>query len=133
MTYQEWHNSHKAKRDTITHQQANLSVAELVEYFNYDHMIIAEPDFCRLYLTNTKCHEMANLNCYNCGCPYFKFDDNGLTEQDGVTVYSTCTINAVSGSQFISETAIHHDCSNCTIPHEAKFAKRELIKQRKIK
>ena len=128
MTYQEWANTHKEKRDKLVAKLSDLSVVEIVDYFDYDNMVIKETDFCGLYKDNTKCHDIKGLNCYNCGCPHFIYDDNGLEVQDGITVFSKCNINAKEGSQFKSEAAIHQDCSNCTIPHTKTSARNEIIK-----
>jgi len=89
-------------------------------------MVTAEPDFCGLYTTKTKCHDMPELNCYSCGCPYFIFDDQGLEHKDGKVVYSKCTINAKEGATFESAEAIHMDCSNCTVPHTTTATLKEL-------
>ncbi len=126
MTYEEWEQAHEIKRDNIVQKLSGLSVEEITDYFSYDNMVKAEPNFCGLYAQNKKCHDMQDLNCYNCGCPYFQYDDKGLSKKGTATVYSKCTINAKESAEFKTEDAIHLDCSNCTIPHTAVAAKKEL-------
>ncbi|MCT7592819.1 hypothetical protein N5U31_07555 [Aliarcobacter butzleri] len=38
------------------------------------------------------------------------------------------TKSGKNGSKFESENFIHHDCSNCTIPHKEKFIKKNFNK-----
>ena len=87
-----------------------------------------EPDFCPLYNLNKKCHEMEDLNCYLCACSYFRFNDKGLKNVDDKILYSCCSIDSKSGSKFVSENSIHHDCSNCIIPHKENFIKKNFNK-----
>ena len=124
MTYQKWFDSHTKKHQNILKKLSNLSDDEVIEYFRFDNMQINEPDFCPLFKENKKCHNITNLNCYLCACPYFIFDDNGLEQREEQTIYSKCSINAKNGREFVSESAIHQDCSNCTIPHDERYVKR---------
>ena len=74
-------------------------------------MKIKEKDFCPLYDKNKKCHDIENLNCYLCGCPYFRVGKKR----------SWCSIDAKDGY-------IHQNCSNCTIPHKIQFIKNNFDK-----
>ena len=128
MTYEEWFLNQAKLHETIMKKLENRTADEIVEYFKYENMKINEPDFCPLYTLNKKCHEMENLNCYLCACPYFRFNDKGLKKQDNKILYSYCSIDSKNGSKFESENFIHHDCSNCTIPHKEKFIKKNFNK-----
>ncbi|RXI28459.1 hypothetical protein [Aliarcobacter trophiarum] len=128
MTYEEWFKSQAKLHKTIMNKLNDKSIGEIIEYFRYENMKINEPDFCPLYKKNKKCHEMENLNCYLCACPYFVFNDNGILKQNEKTLYSFCSINSKNGSTFEGEDYIHHDCSNCTIPHKEKFIKKRFNK-----
>lgn len=119
MTYTKWFTSRSEKHKSILETLYNSSKEAIIDYFIFENMRDNHNDFCLLYSTNTKCHDMKNLNCYACGCPYFRFDDNGIYMQDDKTVYSLCTKSL--GEQFISDVAIHHDCSSCEVPHKRKF------------
>ena len=121
MTYTEWEEAHKKKRDGVLSRLTHLSAKEVEEYFLYRNMSINEPDFCGLYKDNKKCHDIEDLNCFLCGCPFFIYEDKGLFVEGGVTTYSTCSINAKEGSQFLSGNSVHQDCTNCTIPHHGKL------------
>ncbi len=46
-------------------------------------MVEKENDFCLLYKDNKKCHDYEDLNCYLCACPYFRFDDEGISKKRG--------------------------------------------------
>lgn len=119
MKYIDWHKEHLLKHKAIIEQTKDKSKDEIIDYFDYDNMRQKEPNFCPLYAQNYKCHDMKNLNCYMCGCPHFRFKDNGIEMRENRVVYSYCTQNL--GDEFISDNAIHHDCSKCTLPHTKKF------------
>ena len=82
---------------------------------------------------------MKDLNCYLCACMYFRFSDKGIIKEGNKTLYSLCSIEAKEGKAFVSDDAIHQDCSGCLIPHkkhviEKHFSRdwREVMKQTKI-
>lgn len=125
MRYIDWYNEHYFHHKAIMEQLKDKSIDEIIEYFDYENMCAKHPDFCPLFTSNSKCHEMKNLNCYMCGCPYFRFDDNGLClDNDKNTVYSYCTKGY--GDKFIANKQIHHDCSKCTLPHTKKFISKNF-------
>lgn len=112
MTYQEWIDSHKTKHQKIISKLFYLSDRELLEYFDFDNMVNNEPDFCILYKTNEKCHDMEKLNCYLCGCFYFRFDK----------MNSFCKIDSIDGKKINSHDGfLHQDCSECSVPHNINF------------
>ena len=133
MTYEEWNKEHIVKRSEILKKLKGKSYKEIREYFQYNNMMINEPDFCGLYKTKTKCHNMKNLNCFCCACPYFKYNDDGLYKKGEYTVYSECSINSMKGKEFIYQNTIHQDCSYCTIPHTSKFALSQIIEYKSKK
>ena len=126
MTYKEWFESHAEKHRAIVEKLGDLSDEELIRYFRFDNMVKREPDFCPLYSTKTKCHEMEDLNCYLCACPHFRFDDEGIYTVGEKTLFSTCAIDAKEGKQFISDDAIHQDCSGCMIPHKEAYIRKHF-------
>lgn len=140
MTYLEWTKDHGNKHKAIMQKLKNRTDDEVIEYFNYENMIKEEKDFCLLYAQNKKCHDIDNLNCYICACPYFRFKDEvGFKQVDGKTLFSYCSIDSKKGKTFESEQAIHQDCSDCVIPHKKKYIKkvfdrdwRMMIKQSNI-
>ena len=125
MTYNDWFDSHGNKHKNIMKKLENMSDSNVISYFRFENMIEKEPDFCTLYKENKKCHEMDILNCYLCGCPYFRFDD-GLSKEDTKVLYSTCSIDAKEGAKFVSRDAIHQDCSGCTLPHNEAYIKKHF-------
>lgn len=120
MTYSHWSTAHANKHAVIMKKLAHLSDNEVIKYFDFDNMVKNEPDFCLLYASNKKCHEIDNLNCYWCACPYFRFDDAGLALHNDKIVYSKCSIDSKEGAQFESNCAIHQDCTSCLVPHARK-------------
>ena len=124
MTYTEWVQNHGKKHQAIMSRLAHLDDQEVIEYFRFENMLIHEPDFCPLYAQNKKCHNIETLNCYLCACPYFVFDDTGLSKENDKTIYSKCNINSKDGARFESENSIHQDCSGCLIPHDEQYAER---------
>jgi len=119
MTYTQWFTNHSYKHKTILNTINLKSKNEIIDYFTYENMRDNHNDFCLLYESNTKCHDMQDLNCYMCGCPYFRFDDKGVETIHDKIVYSICIKGL--GSTFESEVSIHHDCSSCEVPHHKKF------------
>jgi len=127
MTYSEWVEEHSKKHQKILEKLKDKSDEEIIEYFDYENMRKNEEDFCLLYKDNKKCHDMDDLNCYLCACPHFRFkDEMGFEQKEGKTVFSYCSINAKKGKQFVSEDAIHHDCSDCFIPHKKGYIKKKF-------
>lgn len=119
MTYTQWFNEHSKKHKSILNLINPKTKDNIINYFTYENMRDNHNDFCLLYSTNTKCHDMQDLNCYMCGCPYFRFDDIGLEVSGNIVIYSKCIKNL--GSKFVSKNAIHQDCSSCEVPHNIKF------------
>jgi Zn-finger protein len=112
MTYEKWLESHANKHKKLLEKLSHLSVQEIIDYFEFDNMVQNEPDFCPLYETNTKCHEIEQLNCYFCACPHFRLQ----------TSKSTCAIECKDGGEFVGPDGfIHQDCSKCSIPHKTKY------------
>jgi len=124
MTYMEWFESHAKKHEAIMKTLDHLSDEEVIDYFIYENMQKAHPDFCPLYADNIKCHEMEKLNCYFCACNHFRFSDKGLAVKEERTRYSLCSINAKDACDFVSDDAIHLDCSACQIPHKNAVVKK---------
>jgi len=128
MTYNDWYEGHKQKHKAIVEklQAQGLDEYDIVQYFIFDNMVEKEPDFCELYATNTKCHDMYELNCYMCGCPHFRFYQNPR-EMEGLDYHSVCSINSKRGRRSIREgDEVHQDCSGCSIPHGEDYILRNF-------
>ena len=124
MTYLEWFETHAKKHEAIMETLTHLSDEEVIDYFVYENMQENHPDFCPLYANNIKCHDMEVLNCYFCACMHFRFSDKGLTKEGNRTRYSLCSIEAKEARDFVSDEAIHLDCSDCLIPHKRSVVKK---------
>ena len=131
MTYTQWQQNHYHKHQNILRKLTHLEDNEVIAYFRFENMVQKEPDFCYLYASHQQCHEMKRLNCYFCACPFFLFDDEGIREEEGKILYSLCRIDAKEGTRFVSEKAIHQDCSGCKVPHRegyiAKYFGRDWL------
>ncbi|ACZ12416.1 hypothetical protein [Sulfurospirillum deleyianum] len=128
MAYFDWFLAHNIKHQEIVKKLTckGDDKEEIIAYFAYEHMCNAEPQFCPLYESHEKCHTMDNLNCYLCACPYFRFNDLGLKEINGMCVKSECSIHSRKATWFIYENVMHLDCSQCTIPHKTGFIRKHF-------
>ena len=126
MRYKDWFEAHGRKHAAIMQKLTHLSDEEVVAYFRFENMRINEPDFCPLYAENKKCHEMEDLNCYLCACPNFRFDDEGFEEVEGRCLKSYCAVDSKDGDRFLTDDAVHQNCSGCTIPHHEAYIKKHF-------
>jgi len=124
VSYKKWFQTHGEKHKKILNKLIHLSDDEVIAYFRFENMVQNEPDFCPLYKENKKCHDNDELNCYLCACPNFRFKDDGLRKENVKTLFSTCHIESKDGAQYISDDAIHQDCSACFIPHQESYIKK---------
>lgn len=123
MTFTEWVITHNNKKEDILLKIKDLSKKEQIQYFDYDNMIKKELNFCPLYKLNTKCHDIKDLNCFLCACPYFEYSDNTpLSVTKDINVMSRCSINAKEASSYTTKGIQQCDCSNCTVPHNKSLA-----------
>lgn len=127
MTYIQWFEMHGEKHRLLTQKllAKGFSQNEIIAYFRFDNMVQNEPDFCELYKTNTKCHDMQELNCYLCACPNFRFTQNP-EEKEGKTIHSHCSIDSQDGAIFEHENNVHQDCSGCLVPHHESYIKKHF-------
>lgn len=121
MTYIQWYHTHADKHNAIVEKLSHLSDSEIIEYFRFNNMVIHEKEFCPLYPLNKKCHDIEELNCYLCACPNFRFNDSGFAFEGEKTLFSTCAIDSPEGDRFITDTAIHQNCSGCLVPHHEGY------------
>lgn len=128
MDYGSWLHSHGEKHRKVMQKLNHLSKEEVIAYFRFENMVQNEPGFCPLYQENQKCHEMEVLNCYLCACPNFRFNDSGITKEGDKTRYSYCSIDSKKGGKYITEDAIHQDCSQCLIPHQETYIMEHFVR-----
>ncbi len=115
MGYISWIKKHSQKHKKIIDKLSDLSDDQIIDYFDFDNMVINEPDFCPLYKERKKCHNIQELNCYLCACPLFRLDKTK----------SRCEINSKFGSQIIAKDGfVHQNCSYCDIPHKKSYIKK---------
>ncbi len=119
ISYSVWFKQHGEKHKEIVDKliKNNYNQNKIIEYFEYENLKKNEPNFCPLFAQNKKCHNIQNLNCYFCGCPNFRFDDNS----------SYCAINSKDGAKIISQNnKIHQNCINCMIPHHKEYIEKNF-------
>ena len=128
MGYSRWFNEHATKHKNIVDKlvEKEFNKEKIIEYFEFSNMVKNEPDFCRLYKDNKKCHDMEYLNCYLCACPNFRFDDNGIKQVENNTQFSFCSIESKDGRQGVYGDKIHQDCSNCGVPHHKSYVEKHF-------
>ncbi|SFV59824.1 hypothetical protein MNB_SV-3-676 [hydrothermal vent metagenome] len=124
MSYSSWFQTHGEKHKAIMDKLTHLNDDEIIAYFRFENMVEKEPDFCPLYKKHKKCHDIKELNCYLCACPNFRFDEEGFKKVENKTLYSICNIDAKEGSQYISDDAIHQNCTGCSVPHHKLYIQR---------
>jgi len=124
MSYRKWFDAHAQKHKAIMATLTHLSDDEVIEYFRFENMVKNEPDFCLLYAENKKCHDTVELNCYLCACPNFRFNDKGFSAEEGKILFSTCAIDSPDGDRFLTDTAIHQNCTGCLVPHDEGYIKK---------
>ena len=127
MSYFSWFESHIHKRTQIVTSLVGKGYDKeaMIDYFVFENMIKCEPQFCPLYKNKQKCHDMMYLNCYFCACPYFYFDDNGISvDKKGLVIKSGCRINSKKAKTSIHASDVHLDCSMCFVPHTKAFVRR---------
>lgn len=126
MTYGEWFDAHAQKHEAVVKKliAQGMDKKAILDYFDFDNMVQAEPDFCPLYAHKKKCHDMEKLNCYLCACPNFRFSDSGIGTAEGKTLYSRCAIDSKEGNAAVYGDAVHQDCSRCTVPHRRDYIEK---------
>lgn len=126
MRYEEWFEQHAQKHQKIVEKllAKGLTQEQIIDYFEYENMAKEEIDFCPLYKMGKKCHDMEKLNCYLCGCPNFRFNDNGLDTYNSMKILSHCDIH--NGSTIGRGGTIHQDCSKCTVPHHKAYVSKNF-------
>ena len=127
MTYTQWFEAHGDKHRLLTNKLSakGLSQEEIIKYFRFENMVQNEPNFCELYKTKTKCHDMADLNCYLCACPNFRFTQNPKKEEERL-IHSHCSIDSPDGAVFEHEGNVHQDCSGCLVPHHESYIRKHF-------
>jgi hypothetical protein len=123
MGYGSWFHRHAKRHKKIVDRllAQGLEKAAIIDYFDYDTIREKEPGFCPLYAKNEKCHEMEHLNCYLCGCPIFRFSDDGIVEKNALLQMSGCATHRRHGRLVESDGKLHQDCTHCTLPHERAY------------
>jgi len=112
MKFSKWTSGHKSKLETIIENILDKSVSDIIDYFEFDNMKDKESDFCPLYRTFTKCHVTNKLNCFLCGCPYFKYSDREpIAIVENKKIMSVCTISSKQAKSFEIDGIVQCDCS----------------------
>jgi len=125
MTYSSWLDDNRKKVAAIRGRLDKLGYTPeaVVAYFDYDNMRVQEPTHCPLYESGTKCHDISELNCYLCGCPFFLFNDTAPYKvENGLEYYSKCAVDSRKAGEFIHDNKVHCNCAGCVVPHSKSVA-----------
>ena len=119
----DWFDNFVAKRKAIVKLRGLRTPEEIADYFTYENMRKNHPDFCPLYKTNRKCHDLSDkeLVCYFCACPYYDYEYYDEEKKE----YGRCKINSKYGKR---NKYGYWDCSDCLLPHRKKFVEIYLKK-----
>ena len=128
MSYLEWFETHANKHRVIVQKLStqNYTKEMIIDYFLFENMVEKEPEFCLLYAKKQKCHNLQALNCYLCACPHFRFNDEGLSVEEGINYKSECSIHSKKSSYFVYEKVSHLDCSACSVPHTKAYIRKHF-------
>lgn len=132
MSYKSWFEEHAKKHKLIVEKLVakEYTKERIIEYFDFENMLVNEPGFCPLYKDGKKCHDMKELNCYLCACPNFRFSDDGferrVVEGEEKIVHSFCDIESKDGRVGVYGEKIHQDCSNCSVPHHKSYVEKNF-------
>jgi len=127
LTFKSWSDQLEDKKQTILEKLKGKTVTEIVDYFDYDNMVENEPDYCVLYKNKSKCHDIKELNCFFCGCPYFQYsDDKPLKKENDIDIMSVCAIDSKFAKQYTFGEKAQCDCSDCVVPHKKHFVKNYI-------
>jgi len=116
-----WYVEFAVKRMKIL-KKYNLKTAyDVANFFIKSNLMEKEPDFCPLFKSCKKCHDIPDdeLNCFFCACPYYDFDkwDEDKKEFGGCLVHSKIGFRNEYG---------YWDCSECVAVHRKVFVKTIL-------
>jgi len=135
MTYESWLEENNNKIKEILSRASLDTPAEIARYFKYENMVEKEPNFCPLYKDRIKCHDVADLNCYFCGCPYFRImSSTELKDENKNMIVSMCVIDSKYKDKYYEDPdenniiKLHCDCSKCYLPHKTTYVERMLNK-----
>jgi hypothetical protein len=128
MSYRSWFKEHGLRHRAIVDRllDEGYSQKEIIDYFDFDNMMKAEPQFCRMYEKKKKCHDIKTLNCYLCACPFFRFNDDTMGTVNGKPQYSCCSINSSKGKLGTYGEKVHQDCNGCVVPHKPSFVAKHF-------
>jgi len=93
-------------------------ISILIEEWDFEKRKKTHPEECLCYQQNKKCHDIENLNCLLCFCPYY---DTSVKE-------GKCKINSQSAKYRETSKGKILDCSDCIIPHKKEIVKNILMK-----
>jgi Zn-finger protein len=93
-------------------------INRLIEEWDFERRRKFNPDECKCYQRNKKCHDLEDLNCLFCYCPHYD-----LSVEEG-----KCKINSPKGKYFENSKGKRLDCSNCDFPHKVENIRSILLK-----
>ena len=99
--------------------ERGLSEDEIPDFFLYDNLRSAYPDFCPLFAENKLCHtgvEREKFCCLLCACPFY---DYAVWDEEN-KIFGACKRNSPLGHR--TELG-YWDCSACAFVHDIRWVK----------
>ena len=90
----------------------------LIDEFDFEKRRSSNSEECICYQQNKKCHDLENLNCLFCYCPFYD-----LSAKEG-----GCKMNSSKGKYVGNCQGKIWDCSDCDFPHKKENVKDILLK-----
>ena len=85
-------------------------ISQTISEYRYDVRKVSNPDACPCYSNNIRCHNLENLNCMLCYCPFYDMDK----------LEGGCLRKSPQGKWYehsrLPKGKIW-DCSDCNYPH----------------
>jgi len=97
----------------------DMFISAVISEFRYDNRSVSHPEKCICYREGLPCHDMENLNCFLCYCPYYDTEK----EEGG------CLRDSPDGKWHDSEKLPKGriwDCSDCDYPHREETVRAYL-------
>ena len=101
-------------------------ISLIIGEFRFDVRSKTYPSACICYEQQKQCHDMPDLNCFLCYCPYYR-----ITSTEG-----GCLRGSNDGKWYYSDKlplGKIWDCSGCTYPHTENAVKEHLTRAFKPK
>lgn len=110
----------------MSSRRNDTNIEKTLSEYRYDNRKKSHPAECPLYSMDVKCHNLENLNCYLCYCPFYD-----AKKQEGGCLKD----NPYSKGKWFEHPNLPKgqiwDCSDCNYPHIEKNIREYMLKESK--